>query len=165
MGFSHHDIEPTDYGDLVALLYWLGKMDTERPKFKCDFRIEEVWTLDDALKFRLSPVIPILEGMDLKTPLIFLSGLIKSILHETNTFYLYACPLGCGFERNVFSWTVENFIWFRDDWQKAKPIYEGNEELIKWSSNPERLTEISMILKQAFSIHLFYKDDACPEWF
>ncbi len=161
-GYSDHDIEPENYGDLVALLYWLGTIDEEIPEFEANFQPRSIWSMDERANSRLAQTAEILAGMTLETPLNHLSGLIKTILHQTETFFLDACPLCGGFSGPDFDWTVENFIYFRDDWKRAKPIYDGNQELIEWSRNSSmRLTEISIILKKA---HSFYKDDKCPEW-
>lgn len=164
-GFADHDVEPNNYGNLVALLYWLGGVDDETPKFRCSETHNSIWSMDERNNFKLAQTAEILAGTELKAPLNHLSGLIKTVLHQTDTFFLDACPLCADFHGPNFDWTVENFIWFRDDWLRAKPIYDANQELIKWSgSSSKRLTEISIILKRAQEIHLFYKDEILPEW-
>lgn len=162
LGFADHDIDPSDYGDLVGLLYWLSTVNRKStPVPGSSF----TWPFPEQRKFNPTAVATILEGMDLNAPLTHLPGLIRSVLHQTDTFFLDACPLCGSFSGPDFSWTVENFIWFRNDWQVAKPIHEGNQELIRWShQSPERLAEISQILTKAHSIHQFYKDEQLPIW-
>ncbi len=81
------------------------------------------------------------------------------------TFFMDACPLCGDYFGPEFSWAAENFTWFRDDWRVAKPIHDGNQELMRWSNNnPERLAEISTVLKKAHEIHQFYKNEQLPEW-
>lgn len=153
-GFSDHDIEPENYGDLVALLYWLGTIDEEIPEFEANFQPRSIWSIESQTKFNLTQTASVLAETPLAAPLNHLSGLIKTVLHQTDTFFLDTCPLCGGFSGPDFDWTVENFIYFRDDWKRAKPIYDGNQELIEWSNNSSvRLTEISKILIQAHSIH------------
>lgn len=152
--YSDHDIEPENYGDLVALLYWLGTIDEEIPEFEANFQPRSIWSIESQTKFNLTQTASVLDETPLAAPLNHLSGLIKTVLHQTDTFFLDTCPLCGGFSGPDFDWTVENFIYFRDDWKRAKPIYDGNQELIKWSRNSSmRLTEISKILKKAHSIH------------
>ncbi|MGB0388385.1 MAG: hypothetical protein ACPGWR_26495, partial [Ardenticatenaceae bacterium] len=77
---------------------------------------------------------------------------------------LDACPI-CPCSGDDFEWTVENFKWLAEDWEKAKPIYNQNQKLIKWSNNnPEELKKILRILEKADLIYTFYKND-CPSWF
>ena len=155
MAIANHDIQPTDYGDLVALIYWLATINPSPPNLVCGQGPNLIWDRESKDEFRFMPILIYLEGMDLKPPLTYLPGLIKSVLHQTDTFFLDACPLCGHFLGPEFSWTAENFIWFRDDWQVAGPIHEGNQELIRWShQSPERLSEISQILKEAHSIYL-----------
>ena len=149
MAIANHDIQPTDYGDLVALIYWLATINPSPPNLVCGQAPNLIWDRESKDEFRFMPILIYLEGMNLQPPLNYLPGLIRSVLHQTDTFFLDACPLCGGFSGPDFAWTVENFIWFRDDWQKAKPIYEGNQELIKWSNNTERLVKISQILRKA----------------
>ncbi len=160
MGFADHDVDPSDYGELVALLYWLSTVNSDpspNPYLGWESRARR--------KFNPAAVATILGGMDLKPPLTYLSGLIKTVTKQTETFFLDACPLCGNFLGPEFSWTVENFTWFRDDWQRARPIHSGNQELIRWSEeNPSRLVEISQILRKAAEIHQFYKDDQLPNW-
>ena len=164
MAIANHDIQPTDYGDLVALIYWLATINPSPPNLVCGQGPNLIWDRESKDEFRFMPILIYLEGMNLQPPLNYLPGLIRSVLHQTDTFFLDACPLCGGFSGPDFAWTVENFIWIRDDWQKAKPIYEGNQELIKWSNNTERLVKISQILKKAHSIYQFYKDESLPVW-
>lgn len=171
MGIPDHDIQIDDCYDVVGLLYWLGGSHPKPPRFN-EFKVEEHWEVTKRDEFKLTSVLEILPGMNLQPPLIFLVGMIKSVLHQTETgmparltFFLDACPLCGSYSGPEFTWTVENFIWFRDDWLRAKPIYDGNQELIKWSQgNGERLAEISTVLKRAQQIHLFYKDQQLPDW-
>ena len=168
MGFADHDVDPSDYGDLVGLLYWLSTVNRESTPAPV---LGTFWCLSEhrlcrptEKKFRSEAVATILDGMDLQAPLAYLPGLISTVIKQTGTFFLDACPLCGNFLGPEFYWTAENFIWFRDDWQVAKPIHEGNQELIKWShKSPSRLAEISQILRKAAEIHQFYKDDQ-PAW-
>ena len=154
MAIANHDIQPTDYGDLVALIYWLATINPSPPNLVCGQAPNLIWDRESKDEFRFMPILIYLEGMNLQPPLTYLPGLIRSVLHQTDTFFLDACPLCGGFSGPDFAWTVENFIWFRDDWQKAKPIHSGNQELIRWSHrSPERLAEISQILRKAHSIY------------
>ncbi len=164
LGFADHDVDKKDYGDLVALLYWLNA-----PAYMAlpnlDLDPERKVSTQEQEKFNLTAVETILSAMELEPPLSYLPGLIATITKQTDTFFLDACPLCGNFSGPEFDWTVENFTWFRDDWQIAKPIHVGNQELMRWSfGGPERLAEISQALKEAQKIHLFYKDEKLPSW-
>ncbi len=140
IGFADHDIDPSDYGDLVGLLYWLASAAPKTPKFDGGFTVEEHWSAECQAKFNPMAVTTILDGMKLQAPLIHLPRLIETVTKQTDTgmparltFFLDTCPLCSNFLGPEFSWAVENFTWFRDDWLLAKPIYEGNQELVRWS--------------------------------
>lgn len=163
LGFATHDIEPDNYGDLVRLL---ARLETVFDNTTSAFgKYGGEWSQEELNSFRLEPICAILEEMNLPPPLDGLSSLIKMVLHDTDTFYLDGCPI-CPCSGPDFKWTVKNFKWLQEDWLLAKPIYKKSQKLIKWSNNnQERLKEVSAILKKAHSIHMFYKDGACPEWF
>lgn len=128
LGFADHDVDPSDYGDLVGLLYWLNT-----PAYMGKPSVDGSWSTQEQEKFNLTAVKTILSGMELEPPLTHLSGLIATVTKKTDTFFLDACPLCGNFSGPEFDWTVENFTWFHDDWRVAKPINDGNEELIRWS--------------------------------
>ena len=163
VGFATHDIEPDDYGDLVGLI---TRLESVSAKPIATLKLDDQWSQEELVCFRFTHTIPILEEMNLPEPIDGLPSLIKMVLHETDTFYLDACPICGSFSGPEFEWTVENFKWFREDWRKAKPIYSKSDQLIKWTNkNQDRLRAVSAILRKAHSIHMFYKDDGCPEWF
>lgn len=155
VGYVSHDIEPETYGEAVAFitrLGWLGGIEEiALPHKKKLFGNHLTWDWSDLDSLRLTPLIPILEQMNLPAPLDGLPALIKMVQHNTDTFFLDACSLCGSFSAPEFEWTDENFLWLRGDWKKAKPIYQKAEAVNQWADTPERLHLIWSTLRQAHS--------------
>ena len=103
-----HDVEPLSYGEAVALimrLEWIGSgIEIGRTHVEELFGNQLTFSFHDLDSFQLTPLIPILEEMNLPSPLDGLPDLIKMVLHETDTFYLDACPLCGHFSGTEFEW-------------------------------------------------------------
>lgn len=154
VGYASHDIEPETYGKAVAFitrLGWVGGIKEIALSHKEKLFGNHPWDFGNLDSFRLTPLIPILEKMDLAAPLDGLPALIKMVQHDTDTFFLDACSLCESFSGKEFEWTSDNFHWFCQDWQKAKPIYQKAEGLNQWADTPERLHLIWTTLRQAHS--------------
>ena len=141
----------------IQLVVRLADVEHNPAERLADFE-DEYPKVELPIPFLFSSLPKVLEQMNFASPLQFLPDLIRIAAGTTDTFFLDCCPANFEFFQNYrggggFWWSKENIIWLKEEWARAKPIYDRAWMLIRWvRQDTERVEVLMETMLKAYEI-------------